>query len=71
MITAKLPDLKNIMIRRGLTGAGLARISGISQAHVVYIIQGKRNILPPTAKKICDALNCAFDDVFEIQEKTR
>ena len=68
MITARRTKLKNTMIRRGFTGAGLARTTGISQSYIVNILQGKRSILPPTAKKICDALGCEFDDVFEIRE---
>jgi transcriptional regulator with XRE-family HTH domain len=68
MITVKQPELKNTMVRQGYTGAGLARATGISQAYIVYILQGKRSILPPTAKKISDALRCDFDDVFEISE---
>jgi transcriptional regulator with XRE-family HTH domain len=55
------------MIRKGFTGAGLAKAAGISQGYIVYILQGKRSILPPTAKKICDALGCEFDEIFEIK----
>jgi DNA-binding Xre family transcriptional regulator len=33
---------------------------------VTYVLRGQRNILPTTAKKICDALECDFDEVFNI-----
>jgi len=66
LITAKKAELKTAMIKKGFTGAGLARTTGISQAYIVYILQGKRSILPPTAKKICDALGCDFDDIFMV-----
>ena len=69
MITAKRAEIKDAMIKSGFTGAGLARTTGISQSYIVYVLQGKRNILPPTAKKICDALGCKFDDIFDIKEK--
>lgn len=67
MITAKQAELKTRMIHNGFTGAGLAKAAGISQDYVVYILKCKRTIRPPTAKKICDVLGCAFDDVFEIK----
>lgn len=69
MITAKSTELRNDMIRKGFTGKGLAEKAGISQGYIVYILQGKRSVLPPTAKKICDALGCDFDDVFIVNQR--
>ena len=71
MITVRGTELKECMIRNGFTGAGLARATGISKGYVCQMINGKRNILPPTAKKICDALGCSFDDVFTISKGRR
>ena len=69
MIHAKSEALQDRMIRSGLTGAGLARATGITQGYVCLIINGKRAILPPTAKKICDVLACGFDDIFTIRRE--
>ena len=66
MITVKRRELKERMIKAGLTGAGLAKKAGITQGYVCLILNGKRTVLPPTAKKICDVLFCNFDDVFFI-----
>ena len=64
MITAKKAELQSKMVRAGYTGKSLAKASGITQGYMSFIMRGKRQILPPTAKKICDALECEFDDVF-------
>ena len=68
MITARCEELRERMIRAGLTGAGLARAAGISQGYICQMMNGKRSILPPTAKKITEALQCGFDDVFVIKK---
>ena len=67
MIIAKSKALSALMIRAGFTGAELARTAGITQGYANQIINGKRTTRPPTAKKICDALGCRFDDVFLIK----
>ena len=55
------------MIRTGYTGAGLAKATGLTQGYMSFVLRGKRTVLPPTAKKICKALGCEFDDVFIIK----
>ena len=64
MIIIKKEEITARMTRAGFTGAGLAKSAGISQSYIVQILSGKRNMLPPTAKKICAALQCDFDDIF-------
>ena len=71
MIIAKGKELKERIIKAGLTGVGLAKAAGVSQGYVCQIINGKRTILPPTAKKICDTLNCNFDDIFIIRQEVK
>ena len=71
MIHAKSEALQDRMIRSGLTGAGLARATGITQGYVCLILNGKRAILPPTAKKICDVLGCGFDDIFIVKREVK
>ena len=69
-IKTKRTELLQAMARNGFTGKGLAKASGISQCYVVQILAGRRNVLPTTAKKICNALGCNFDELFtaEVQE---
>ena len=67
LITTKKPEFRNAMIRKGYTGAGLATAAGLTQGYVSYVMRGKRSILPPTAKRICEVLECEFDDVFSIE----
>ena len=69
MITVKTAALNERMIKTGYTGAELSRATGITRGYISQMLNGKRSILPPTAKKICDALGCVFDDVFEIKER--
>lgn len=64
LIIVKKDEIINKMARAGFTGAGLAKASGVSQSYIVQILSGNRNMLPPTAKKICTTLQCEFDDIF-------
>ena len=66
MIITNTEKLKELMTRKGFTGAGFARATKISQCYIVQILQGKRTILAPIAKKICDTLECDFDEIFTI-----
>ncbi len=67
MIEIKETELKKRMIKLGYTQSKLAKVAGISQSYIVMILSGKRSMLPPTAKKIYEALKCEFDDIFTIK----
>ena len=67
MIITKTAELKDKMTRQGFSGQGFAKATGISQSYIVQILSGKRTVLAPTAKRICDTLKCDFDDVFVIK----
>lgn len=67
MIEIKENEIKERMIKQGYTQSKLAKETGISQSYIVMILSGKRSMLPPTAKKIYEALNCKFDDIFTIK----
>lgn len=69
MIEIKEKDLKERMIKQGYTQSKLAQETGISQSYIVMLLSGKRSMLPPTAKKIYEALDCNFDDIFIIKQK--
>lgn len=69
--TVKLDRLTEIMYRKGLTRRGLARAAGIGEVTAQQICNGQRNPSPPVAKKIVDALDVDFDDIFEIVTTTK
>jgi DNA-binding Xre family transcriptional regulator len=71
MITAKKHELKGRMARSGFSGVDIARETKLSQSFVSQMISGKRNVSPATARKICLALRCEFDDVFDITEQSQ
>jgi transcriptional regulator with XRE-family HTH domain len=54
------------MYRKGWTRRQLARAAGIGEVTAQQIYAGKRNPSPPVAKKIVDALDVEFDEIFEL-----
>ena len=71
MITLKVDSMKAQMAKRGFSALGLSRAAGVSQSYFCQILNRKRMVAAPTAKKICDALDCSFDDVFTFQAEDR
>ena len=67
LIITKTYELKSRIIKAGFTGKSFAEKAGISQSYIVQILAGRKNVSPPTAKKICDALQCSFDDIFVLK----
>jgi transcriptional regulator with XRE-family HTH domain len=55
-----------LLIRKGLSRRGLAEKARIGEATAIQICNGQRNPSPRTAKRICEALEVEFDDIFEI-----
>ncbi|MDO7485485.1 helix-turn-helix transcriptional regulator [Peribacillus frigoritolerans] len=66
-IEPKIERLNEILIRKGLSKRALANIAEIGQATAVQICNGRRNPSPRIAKKIIDALEVEFDEIFVIQ----
>ena len=54
------------LIRKGFSRRSLAGVAKIGETTVSLIINGERNPGPSTARKICAALECSFDDIFVI-----
>ncbi len=69
-IKAKINELKEARVKKGFSIRGLGQASGLSAATVFKIENDVSVPLPSTAKKICDALNCKFEDLFEIAKKS-
>ena len=56
------------MAKSGFTGVALAEATNLSQSYVTQILNCKRSISPPVAKRICEILKCDFDDIFIINK---
>ncbi len=69
MVKAK-DNFKEVITRKGFSLRGLSIEAGLSPTTVQQAY--KRSIMyPSTAKKICDALECKFDELFEIVESKK
>lgn len=54
------------IVENGYSYRQLADKAGISQTSISLIIKGERNPSPKNAVKICEVLNCQFNDIFFI-----
>jgi DNA-binding XRE family transcriptional regulator len=67
-IKSKVEQINELLIRKGLTRRALASVAQIAQATAVQVCNGSRNPSPPIAKKITDALEVEFDEIFSIDK---
>lgn len=54
-------------LKRGFSIQSLAKEAGASY-RTVYRLETGHSVYPQTAKKICLALKCKFDDAFQIKK---
>jgi len=66
VVIKDLEKLRKRIIVKGFSQQAFGKHIGISQPYTVQLIKGKRNPSPQTAKKIADALDIKFDDLFDI-----
>lgn len=59
-------QFEELLIRKGFSKKAFAETAGIGQVTALQICNGDRNPSPRIAKRICDALEVSFDDIFEI-----
>jgi len=59
--------LNELMLKKGFTQRSFGREIQISPAYSHQVFSGKRNPGPMIAKKISDALDVQFDEIFFIQ----
>ena len=59
-------DLYNRVVKSGRSRSRLAKEASLSLSHISSVMRGKYSISPEKAKKICEILNCEFDDIFEL-----
>jgi Predicted transcriptional regulators len=70
-IKLKEDSFKRIMLIKGFTQRGLAKAAKISDTTMNHVVNGLRNPGPKTAKKLCSALECEFEDIFFIEEDNK
>ncbi|MFJ2477050.1 helix-turn-helix transcriptional regulator [Streptomyces sp. NPDC087659] len=64
MKTPIVPErLTRRRVEAGLTQTDLARMAGISKAHLSAVEKGKANFSPPYLRKISEALGCTIADL--------
>lgn len=61
-----LVKLNGLRLRLGYNKTEFSQKIGLSKPMTVQICNGTRHPSPRSAKKICDALQVEFDDIFEI-----
>jgi putative transcriptional regulator len=55
--------------KTGLTQCELSKKSGLSKAMICMMVNGKKtNVRPRTISRLCRALNCKPQDIFEQEE---
>lgn len=58
------------IITLGYSKRGLARASGVSEATIIKISNGRQSPRPETAKKICKVLGVEFSEIFKVSDRT-
>ena len=64
-------EIKKLMIIKGFSQRSLAEKLNLSDTHVNHVVNGLKNPGPVTAKKICDALEVEFKDIFFIDDDNK
>lgn len=59
-------EFNSIIFKKGHSKRSFAQAAGIGEATMIQICNGERFAGPRVAKKIVDAMECSFDDIFEI-----
>lgn len=67
VIKTNCSKMTELRIKRGMKGADLARKVGVTRQAISAIERGESNPSPDVAKKITEALNITFDDLFTIE----
>lgn len=68
IIQIKLNQFIETRIKAGFTQRALARATGLTSGYMSQLERGDRHPSPQTAKKICQALDVEFEDLFELQK---
>lgn len=69
IIEVKKKPFQEARLKKGLTQRALANKAGVTQSTIFSLENKKTNPTPTTAKKVCEALDVGFDEIFNIVEK--
>lgn len=58
-----------LIIKKGYSKNSFAKKAQLGQPTLVHISNGKQNPSPASAKKIIDALEVSFDDIFKFEDR--
>ena len=67
-VTINVNTLNELRFRKGWSVRSLAKAAGIGEVTAQQICNGQRQPSAPTAKKLVDALQVEFDDLFTIEQ---
>ena len=65
-VTVNTQRLNEILFRKGLSRRAFAKKAGIGLVTATQVCNGNRRPSAPVAKKIVDALDADFDELFQI-----
>ncbi len=63
-IQLKENEMASLIAKNGDTQVSFSNKIGITKQGLGQILSGKFNPSPVTAKRICDVLDCDFDEIF-------
>ncbi|KRE70763.1 helix-turn-helix transcriptional regulator [Paenibacillus sp. Soil750] len=58
--------LNQLIVMKGFNKTEFSKEIQLSQPMTIQVVNGDRSPSPKTAKRICDALDCKWEEVFEI-----
>lgn len=61
-------EFNELLVKEGYSKRSFARKSDLSESTIIQISNEKQSPRPENAKKICEALERGFDDIFIIEE---
>ena len=64
-------NIKALRTAKGMTQATLARLVGVSQAHMSNVEAGERKASVSVLLKIMEVLKCSFADIVEERQETK
>ncbi len=68
-VRLKTRAFEETLARRNLTKTAFARLAGLHRTYLSDLLAGRTNPGPQTRRRLLEALNAEFDDLFEIAEK--
>ncbi|WGV58380.1 helix-turn-helix transcriptional regulator [Brevibacillus brevis] len=68
VVRTRIERLNELLYRKGWTKRAFAKAARIGEVTAQQICNGQRNPSAPVAKKITDALEVEFDEIFAIEK---